>query len=328
MAQSFFLSIPAKTYDEFISGCQTKAIFQQARTEYQLDTKGTATLLRAFAVRYYPHELMTPPLLQSDRTLIEQASRVVQLATTSPLDLLGFRAVFDPFVVQFDQWLQADKIRVVEPFIVKLNQLRQLRTQVDKERPFYLTELKQLADLTTLQLIGQINGLGGESALSRIDELLPTTVPDVAFTTQFRADSATAFWATFRERLPSYEGVVPLLVDFIHCYMRLVPHRADLLSQITEVLDIEFIRQKIATQVVTMEDLRGYLRYILDLTKQVGSPADEPVIEAQFAPLIDAQREPVDLLQQFFEPLFEYYNDLSRVVEVERSRVRELFHNR
>ena len=325
----FLSSIPTKSYDDFITGCRKLSVVRDIEQQLQLTRPERATLLRAYAVRYYPHELMATPISAADRQLIELASVLVRethshLAKSATSE--QFRTALGRFSHTFQGWLQNDKLRVAQPFITKLNQLRQLRNHVDQERPFYTTELKQLVDLSLLQLIGQINSLGGEAALSQVDASLDSTVADPEFSAQFRADSSTAFWATFRERLPSYEGVISLLVDFIHRYMRLVPHREDLLSHLTEVLDIEFIRQKIETQVVTMEDLRGYLRYVLDLTKHIGAPAREAEIEERYAALINADREPVDLLEAFFVPLFAYYDELAVDVAAAREVLRDVSH--
>lgn len=323
-------AISTKSYDEFIQSCQNRDTFGRLKTVFQLSSSTTATLLKAYALRYYPHELMTLPITLADRLLLESATQVVTSADlmeeeASRERLGSFQERFITFVRLFDEWLLVDKARVVTPFIVKLNQLRQLRDDSDVMRPFYVTELKQLVDLSLLQLIGQINGLGGEQALARIDAERPSTPLDAEFANRFRLDCSTAFWATFRERLPSYEGVIPLLVDFIHRYMRLVPHRQDLLVNLTEVLDIEFLRQKISTRVVTLTDLRGYLRYVLDLTKRVASPAHEQQLEERFALLIAAETEAVDLLHNFFTELFQYYDELAQVTEIERNRARELF---
>lgn len=303
MATSFLSSIPSLSYDAFLSGCCDPREAKQIMTTYSLKKTDMSLLVRAFAIRYYPHELMAIPITLQDRELIQEATKVVVLSPTSPL----FTPTFTHFKSLFSQWLIQDKMRVVMPFIMKLNQLRQLRSLSDLERPYYTAELKQLIDLSLLQLIGQINGLGGEEALSRIDELRVSTPPDESFTRQFRDDATTAFWLTFEERQPStVEGVIPLLVDFIHRYGRLLPNRGDLLAQATEVLDIEFIKQKMETSVVTIDELRGYLSYILDLTKALGSASEEAEVNARFTELIMMESETgvVELLKRYFVPLF------------------------
>lgn len=311
MATAFIVSIPSLSYDEFVTGCCNRKITQEIITTYNLDKKETSFLVRALALRYYPHELMTPPITLADREIIQQATSLI---TLSPSDTL-FRSTFNHFKSLLTQWLILDKHRVVLPFITKLNQLRQLRTTIDTERPYYSTELKQLIDLSLLQLIGQINGLGGEEALSRIDPLLSATERDEAFDQQFRSDGVTAFWQTYQERQPSHvEAVTSLLVDFIHRYGRLVPHRPDLLASVLEILDIEFIKQKLETRVISADELRGYLRYILNLTKELGSSGEEAEVELRFGALISAEVSIVELLRNYFIPLFEHLDKIEVTV--------------
>jgi hypothetical protein len=267
--------------------------------------------MRALALRYYPHELMTPPITLADREIIQQATSVI---STPPSDS-SFLPTFTHFKELLTQWLILDKHRVVLPFITKLNQLRQLRTTIDTERPYYSTELKQLIDLSLLQLIGQINGLGGEEALSRIDPLLPTTERDEAFERQFRSDGVVAFWQTYKDRQPSHvEAVTALLVDFIHRYGRLVPNRPDLLASVVEILDIEFIKQKLETSVISANELREYLRYILDLTKELGSSGEEAEVELRFGALIRSEVSIIELLRNYFVPIFEHLDKIEVAV--------------
>jgi len=325
-------SIPTKSYDEYITHCADITTRNAVRAQLGLTPASCRIFLAAFAFRYYPHEFIEGGVTALDRQQIISAIVLTRageaLFTASAPDatvLAQFQAQLATYSVNFRQWLKVNELRTAHPFILRYRQLRRLRDQADTEGCYYTRELKQLVDLSYLQLISMINSIGGEAALATIDQL--TDIPeDAVFDTELRSAAATAYWAGFRERLPCYEPVIALLVDFVHSHMRLIPHNSARLAQLTEVLDIEFIREKLAREVISLEDLKGYLRFILAQTVEIGAPADETVIHTRYDAIIDAPSRSSDagecvvtLLEAFFIPLFAYYEQLAITVAAARA---------
>lgn len=304
-----------KSYDGYIDWCTSPATIKAVGEKLNLPPRNVRLFLAAYAFRYWPDEVIS----QRNGLDNEQITSAISLtekgevAWSDASQLPAFKAQLATYVTAFHSWLQLDKLRVAHPFIVKYRQLRMLRERVEREGRYYTRELKQLVDMSYLLLIGQINQLGGEAALAQIDTL--SVESDPAYETEFIALSQEAFWAGFRERLPDYEPIIPLFVDFVHRHMALIPYQQQRLERLTEVIDVEFIRQKLEHTTVTVSELLGYLNFIIEQAVEVGAEADEQKTRDRLTALLDTTLAPVDLIQGFFRELFAYYDQLLLVVQ-------------
>ena len=304
-------ALPTQNYDDFIIWAQDRGKMSALRQELAITVPQQVTLIKACVFRYYAREVVGNPITEGDVTMMGEARNLLSLVNN---DRGGFTTALDSYTVRLQEWLLSDKPRVAYPFATKFNQLRKLRAEIDKSREYYISELKQLVDMTHLQLIGMIHVLGGEEVLGMLDATLEETPLDEVLVANFHRDAATAFWGTFQERLPSYLPVVHLLVDFLHRYCRLDQDNARKRLLVEESLDVEFIKQQIETRTVSDEQLRGYLRIALDATKAISAQVDEPQLEERFGSLITADNEPFIVIRDFFQALFPYYDDLTQRV--------------
>ena len=307
-------TLPTTNYDDFIASVQDRGKMSRLRQELGLSVPQQVTLIKAYVFRYYAREVVNNPITEADIVMMREGRKVVELAEgtmfCTPEVRLRFFTSLGNFASQLREWLLVDRPRVAYPFATKFNQLRRLRKEVDDGRPYYVTEMKQLIDLSHLQLIGIIHALGGEDVLATLDATLESTPVDEELVADFRRNAIIAFWDTFQEQLPSYLPVVRLLVDFIHRYCRLDQNNARKRLLVEESLDVEFIKQQIESQVVGGDQLRGYLRIVLDATKAISAQVDEEGLEQRFGALIISREESFLIIRNFFQQLFAYYDDL------------------
>lgn len=303
-----FSTIASKSYDQYIHFCQDPQVIKQVRESLGLKPREARILLSAYTFRYFPQEVINGPILSVDRVIMAAATEMTQQAERA--ERVSLAGAINCYTDMFTAWKLQDQSRVAYPFLVKFNQLRRLRVKTETERRFYTTELKLLTDMTHLNLLGMIHRLGGETELARLDRLDDLS-EDLSFSSEFTNAATTAFWGTFREQLPSYDHVVPLLIDFAHRYKCLIPNRTDLHEQLAETLDIEFIRQKIDTGVMTADELCRYLRFIVQSIKILESPEEEQAFEDKMLAIIETPCDPVALLERFFTTLFEHLDQLT-----------------
>jgi hypothetical protein len=307
-------SLPTANYDDFITWAQNRGHMAVLRRELELTVAQQVTLIKAAAFRYYACEVVGNPVTSADVDLIRASTPLLELAASGPSPALT--SALCSFEAVLVVWLTNDRPRVAYPFALKFNQLRKLRTAVSERRDYYTRELKQLVDLSHLQLLGMISSLGGEPVLATLDDSLAATPEDPELTASFEREAALAFWAGFQERLPSYLPVLDLLVDFLQRYCALDQDNARKQLLVEDALDLEFLSQQLETRTVTASQLQGYLRIVLEATKAISAEVDEDRLEALFSPLITDPGEPFLVLQRFFQALFPYYEDLTHRVQL------------
>lgn len=253
--------------------------------------------MTSYVFKHFLSEIMDPSIRSpEDLVMISQSETLIDSINTN-----RFNDLLSQYTISFVEWKEFDRPRTATPFINKYKNLRTIRNTNDSH--YYKRELKLLIDMTFLQLITMINSIGGENALARVDSD-PDPTPDNTLIDEFISSSKETFWSTFREELPKYDRVIVLLRDFTQRYCRLVPNRIDLLQQLSDILDIEFIQQQLDTQSVTLESLVQYMDYIVIKTKEIDIPVQDEITDRWFnelkiSPL--AVSDPIYFLQTFFE---------------------------
>ncbi|MDD4931763.1 MAG: hypothetical protein PHG66_06505 [Candidatus Colwellbacteria bacterium] len=290
-------SITSLSFDQYIELCVDTSFIETLSSALDITKSKTRSFMTSYVFKHFISEIMNPSVRSpEDLEMIRKAETLIDAINTD-----RFSNLLSQYTTSFTIWKEFDRPRTATPFINKYKNLRTIRDI--NESHYYKRELKLLIDMTFLQLITMINSIDGENALSRIDSD-PEPSPDNSLNDEFISSAKATFWSTFREELPSYDRVVVLLRDFAQRYSILVPNRVDLLQQLSEILDIEFIQQQLDTQAVTIGSLVQYMDYIVVKIKEIDIPAQDEIIDRWFHDLKISPisvSDPIYFLQTFFE---------------------------
>jgi len=292
-------TISTLSFDQYIELCIDTSLINTLSTLLHISKSKVRVFMTSYVFKFFPSEIMNPSIRsREDIVILEKANRLIDDINNDRFSI----SLID-YIYFFNQWKEFDRPRTATPFINKYKTLRSIR-DIDIHH-YYKKELKVLIDMTFLQLITMINSIGGENALSRIDS--DPIVLDNSLISEFISSSKETFWTTFREELPNYNRVIILLRDFAQRYKLLVPNRPDLHQQLSEILDIEFISQRLDNQSISIHSLIQYMDYIVVKTKEIDMPSQDDIIDQWFIDLKTSHRsisDPIYLLQTFFEYIF------------------------
>lgn len=304
------LTIPFLTFDQYINLCTDQSFIDSMASLLHVSKSNIRIFMTCYVFKYFPSEIMDPNIrTREDLDIISQAEHLIDSIIT-PLYTEDFQLNLLRYNESFIAWKEFDRPRTALPFINKYKNLRVLRNTNDNV--YYKNELKQLIDMTFLQLITMIQSIGGETSLECLDsDTLP--IPDEELNTEFISSSQELFWTTFREDL-NYIKIAPLLIDFIHRYHLVIPNRGDVLEQLCEILDVEFIIQQLNTRVdansnrtISINELVSYMDFIVLKIKEIDIPSNDVIIDQWYLNLKTSIRsisDPIYFLQTFFDYIF------------------------
>ena len=250
------------SFDQYINLCTDQSFIDSMSLLLNISKSKVRIYMTCYVFKYFSSEIMNPHVrTMEDYDIISQAENLINsVHHISHPSIPSFQANLTRYKESFAAWKEFDRPRAALPFINKYKNLRVLRNLDDNV--YYKKELKQLVDMTFLQLITMIHSIGGENSLLLLDsDDLP--IPDEELNKEFISSSKETFWAMFRESLPDYVRIVPLLIDFISRYSLIIPNRGDIVEQLCEILDIEFIIQQLTTQPISINSVIGYMDFIV-----------------------------------------------------------------
>lgn len=318
--------IHSLSFDEYINLCVDLDFISELSSLLNISKNNVRTFLTAYVFKYFPFEIMSPNIRSPEDISIISLSESLILSIENNLN---FPSLLQQYIDQFVQWKEFDRPRAVNPFINKYKNLRLIR-DIDPTH-YYKKELKLLIDMTFLQLIAMINSIGGEEALSRIDSSNSEVEIDEPLKEEFISSSKETFWTTFREELPKYDKVIILLRDFATRYQSIIPNRIDLLEQMGEILDIDFIQQRLDTQNITVESIVIYMDYIVTKTKEIDTPSEDEITDRWFNNLKTspiAISDPIYLIQTFFEYIFNRLDIIKKLSIEMTPTIRQIYEAR
>ena len=81
------------------------------------------------------------------------------------------------------------------------------------------------------------------------------------------------FWKRVHDDIKhnNYTCIIPLLKDIAKGIRKLVPHNTKFLESFAEVIDIEYIQQKIDQKIMFLNDIIGYMNFIVEQVSQLQS---------------------------------------------------------
>lgn len=321
-------TISSLSFDRYIELCTDIPFIESLTNMLGISKSKAMVFMTSYVFKYFLSEVMSPGVrTQEDFYMINEAESLISSIGNS----VTFRNNLEQYIRSFSTWKEFDKPRAATPFINKYKTLRTIR-DTDNHH-YYKKELKILIDMTYLQLITMISSIGGETALGRIDndpDLTPDTI-DNTLIDEFISSAKETFWSTFREELPNYNKVIILLRDFAERYRLIIPNRVDLLERMGEVLDIEFISQRLDSQSIGIESLIQYMDYIVLKTKEVDMPSEDENTDTWFTNLKTSHlslSDPVYFLQNFFDYIFNRLHNIRNISLEYTPTIRRLYNER
>lgn len=310
------------SYDQYISLCIDNDFISDITSSLSISKTNVRLLLSSFVFKYFQSEIMIVNSLSvEDQEIIRISENLI-----SSINQDNFITLLNDYTIHLQRWKDFDKPRVIKPFINKYKTLRTIR-----DKPFYFyykKELDTLIDFTFLQLITMINSLGGDSSLLELDSILDFDA-DNELIKEFISSSKETFWSVFRES-GEYTKTILLLIDFANRYKLLIPNRIDLLEQMSEVLDIEFIHQQI-TNNISFDNITRYMVYIIQKLKEVDMPSEDLITDEWFNTLKNSTRavsDPIYFLQTFFEYVLNRLDILLEVLNELRPNIQIMYENK
>jgi len=323
---SFLKEIVALSYDDFLSCCLDSSKLSILRTHFSLNKEQSALLLKAYALRYYPHELIEGRITEQDCQIIREASLIVDyttpleedpLTTEQSSSLLELLTIFSG---KFKEWLALDRARATIPFLKRYRQILLLQKQGDKEFPYYLPQLRVVCNVALMRSAEQIVALGGDQALRVVDQVdYSTLIPELELHALLRKESRDLFWREFTEQLPSYQPVIRLIGDYIHRYARLLNNRSDLVRDLAEKVDVELITQRLKLEGNPREVLMPYFAELRDRFVELMSEDEAPHFLEELEQAL-SEEDLYVVCYEFFTMIFREWD----VLEQEVFRVRAL----
>lgn len=307
------------SYDQYISLCIDNDFINDITSSLSISKSNVRLLLSSFVFKYFQSEIMNINSLSSeDQEIIRISENLISSICQS-----NFITLLNEYSNHLQRWKDFDKPRVIKPFINKYKTLRTIR---DKPFFYYKKELDTLIDFTFLQLITMINSLGGD--LLVLDSLDNFDI-DTDLITEFISSSKETFWSVFRQS-GEYTKTILLLIDFANRYKLLIPNRIDLLEQMSEVLDIEFIHQQISNN-ISFDNISRYMDYIVQKLKEIDMPSEDLITEEWFNTLKNSTRsisDPIYFLQTFFEFVLNRLDILLDVSNTLRPNIQIMYENK
>lgn len=309
------------SYNQYISLCIDNDFINDITSSLSISKSSVRLLLSSFVFKYFQSEIMNINSLSiEDQEIIRISENFI-----SSINQDNFIILLNEYSSHLQKWKDFDKPRVIKPFINKYKTLRTIR-----DKPFYFyykKELDTLIDFTFLQLITMINSLGGD--LLELDSINDFDI-DTNLITKFISYAKETFWSVFRES-GEYNKTILLLIDFANRYKLLIPNRIDLLEQMSEVLDIEFIHQQIANNIISFDNISRYMDYIVQKLKEIDMPSEDLITEEWFNTLKNSTRaisDPIYFLQTFFEYVLNRLDILVDISNELRPNIQIMYENK
>lgn len=317
-------TISSLSFDRYIELCIDKDLLKTLSTLLNISSANVRSFMTSYVFKYFLSEIMDPLIRsEEDIEMIKKAETLID-----SIQKEGFSELLYEYKRAFIEWKEFDRPRTASPFINKYKTLRNIRDIDDKH--YYKRELKLLIDMTFLQLITMINSIGGEDALARIDSDPDPLVVDESLKEEFISLSKETFWSMFREELPNYDKVIILLRDFAERYRLVVPNRVDLLEELSEIIDTEFIYQRLndRSHFINVNSLLPYMDYIVVKTKSVDVPDKDNETDRWFSDLKESPlsiSDPIYLLRNFFDYIFDRLDNVLSLSKELTPAIREMY---
>jgi hypothetical protein len=252
------------SFEELARLLLRKNIVDQARqvlSEYNiLNEIKVQEFLSVFLISCYPHETIGAKEIQKNQELLKMSGYVLYNRSEEHIQHIL------KYVELFRDWKQQDYQILVNDMFHKYHSLTVDILNAPEESKEHLENCKQ-------EILVQANQIGGQDLVDKILSYSPVIID----TEQLQKQYDKAFWDLFKTEYDdkNYNLLYQLLDEIRNILLTLNPSN----TNISEVIDVPFIRQQIEKQVYSQQDLQTLTNHILNFIRECHSAGHDEELE-------------------------------------------------
>ncbi len=229
--------------------------------EYSLSNEvKVQEFLSAFLIHSYPSETIGAKDIHKNQELVKMSGYVLYNHSEEHVQHIL------KYVELFRNWKQRDYQILVNDMFQKYHSLTVDILNAPEESKRHLENCKQ-------EILVQANQVGGQDLVNKILSYSPVIID----TEQLQQQYDKAFWDLFKKEYDdnNYNLLYQLLDEIRNILLTLNPSN----KNISEVIDVQFIRQQIEKQVYSPQDLQTLTNSILNFIRECHSAGHDEELE-------------------------------------------------
>lgn len=218
-------------------------------------------LLASYMMIKHPNEIFGPDKVKNNMKIMGVANNVINCTKDKLHEYIL------EFITLFQEWKQTDYQELLDDIFQRYHQLTVDMMNGPEEIKPQLEDIKK-------GLLKEAERVGGPNFVNKILSYSPVVINLEALQTQYD----NAFWDKFNEEYDNknYSMLFELLKYLKHVYITLAPSKKE---EITEIIDVQFIWQRIDKDAYTSEELATLTNNILDIVKTLHAPVNDEELE-------------------------------------------------
>ena len=218
-------------------------------------------LLASYIMIKHPNEIFGPDKVKNNMKIMGVANNVINCTKDKLHEYIL------EFITLFQEWKQTDYQELLDDIFQRYHQLTVDMMNGPEEIKPQLEDIKK-------GLLKEAERVGGPNFVNKILSYSPVVINLEALQTQYD----NAFWDKFNEEYDNknYSMLFELLKYLKHVYITLAPSKKE---EITEIIDVQFIWQRIDKDAYTSEELATLTNNILDIVKTLHAPVNDEELE-------------------------------------------------
>lgn len=236
-------------------------IAKEILSEYNISNEvKIQEFLSAFLIHSYPSETIGAKEIQKNQELLKMSGYVLYNRSEDHIEHIL------KYVELFRNWKQRDYQMLVNDMFHKYHSLTVDILNAPEESKSHLENCKQ-------QILVQANQVGGQNLVNKILSYSPVIID----TEQLQQQYDKAFWDLFKKEYDdnNYNLLYQLLDEIRNILLTLNPSN----KNISEVIDVQFIRQQIESQAYSQQDLQKLTNHILNFIRECHSAGHDEELE-------------------------------------------------
>jgi len=176
----------------------------------------------------------------------------------------------EKFIIYFKKWKNQDQYRILIPLLREYYSITQTIAEYENKRPDIVKGLYEIRE----KIIDKIKRVYQGDINRLIKEYVdhPETIDEV-----ISLDFHNKFWRNFYHSIQNndYSQVPNILSDIIKKIKDIIPNRTDIHNELSETIDIIYIKQLIDNGLITNDDTKNYIFILFNIIKNLQSASED-----------------------------------------------------
>jgi hypothetical protein len=218
-------------------------------------------LLACYMMIKHPNEIFGPDKVKDNVKIMGVANNVINCTKDKLHEYIL------EFITLFQEWKQTDYQALLDDIFQRYHQLTVDMMNSPEEMKPQLEDIKK-------GLLKEAGRVGGPNFVNKILSYSPVVINLEALQTQYD----NAFWDKLNEEYENknYNMIYELLTYLKSVYVKLA---ASKIEEINDILDVDFIKQRLENNAYTNEELTTLANNILDIVKTLHAPVYDEDLE-------------------------------------------------